>query len=140
MHRNPVLAAIAAISLAGPAAADVMPMRMPSGNIHCAVGLERDYADVICEIHDRAGAPARPRPAGCSGAWGHIFDLRERGPVAMECGAPGPRNDSPGVFVFDYGRTERFGAITCSSSERGLTCRNADGHGFSLSRARQTVQ
>lgn len=128
------------ILLATPVIADVMPLRMPSGNINCSVGLEVDYADIICEIRDRSGPAARPRPTSCSGPWGHKFTLRDRGEVLMECGGPGPSFDGSGVMVFDYDRTERFGEIRCTSTRQGLTCQNADGHGFSLSRASQTVK
>jgi hypothetical protein len=36
--------------------------------------------------------------------------------------------------VLAYGRTWQRGPITCTSRVTGLTCRNARGHGFFLSR------
>nr|WP_297971004.1 DUF6636 domain-containing protein [uncultured Amaricoccus sp.] len=45
----------------------------------------------------------------------------------------GPEHD------FAYGRALDFRDIFCQSSRNGLECRNADGHGFFLSRARQSV-
>ena len=54
----------------------------------------------------------------------------------MRCGPPG---GAPGGDVAQYGQTGRFGGITCLSSQQGFECRNADGHGFFLSRKRQSV-
>lgn len=122
-----------------PAHADVFPFKTPSGNIECSVGIGRDSADIICEIHQRQDPPAAPRPAGCTGPWGHHFELLERGPVRMRCGAPGSKSTAPGVDIAEYGQTGQFGDITCLSQRTGFECRNADGHGFFLSRRRQSV-
>jgi hypothetical protein len=43
------------------------------------------------------------------------------------------------VPVLAYGRTWKRGPFTCVSRRTGLTCRNAGGHGFALSRERQRV-
>lgn len=61
--------------------------------------------------------------------------------MEMTCGAPSgrPGEAPPGVDVAAYGETGRFGAISCTSSQKGLECRNRDGHGFFLSRARQVA-
>lgn len=131
-----MLVLLFAAGVAAPAAADIFPIRTPSGNIGCSVGLEAGpTGDIICEIVERQGPPAAPRPADCAGPWGHVFVLLERGPVEMQCGAPG----TPSGDVAAYGQTGRFGAITCQSSEAGFQCSNADGHGFFLSRRRQSV-
>jgi len=126
---------------AGPAAADIFPFKMPSGNIECTVGVGGGEvaSDIQCAIFQREGATARPRPADCAGTWGHLFALSERGPMQMRCGAPGRPSTSPGIDVATYGETGRFGAITCQSSVEGLECRNGDGHGFFLSRRRQAA-
>lgn len=121
------------------ARADVFPFRMPSGNIDCTVGQGDGPSDISCTIHDRGGQAARLKPAGCSGAWGHHFAMKDRGAVEMRCGPPGARATAPGVNVANYGQRGDFGGIVCQSSRQGLECRNLDGHGFFLSRARQTV-
>lgn len=123
--------------LPGAAMADVFPIKSPSGNIECSVGLERNHADIYCTIHNKSGTPPRARPAGCPGAWGHNFSMLQRGPVTMECGGPGAKNTAPGVWAIPYGTAERFGEITCTSERTGFECRNADGHGFFLSRRKQ---
>jgi len=144
---HPVLAPLSlagilagAVFGASAALADVSVFRMPSGNIECSVGEEVDWADLRCVIFDRSGSPAAPRPSGCDGPWGHVFVLLERGPVRMECGSPGRPTASPGTEVARYGQRGTWGRITCLSSERGLECSNADGRGFFLSRARQTIR
>jgi hypothetical protein len=134
---RPILLAL--LAAAAPAAADVSPFRTPSGNIACTIWTGEGPPDLACAIFERAGPLAAPQPADCPGPWGHRFVLLATGPVRMECGGPGPRNDSPGVDVAGYGVSADWGGISCASSREGLDCRNADGHGFFLSRARQSV-
>ncbi|WP_172294221.1 DUF6636 domain-containing protein [Pseudoruegeria sp. HB172150] len=122
---------------ASPAMADVFSFETPSGNIECSVGIGRNSADIICEIIQKNGPPARPWPADCAQVWGHRFMLRERGPVEMQC-APPPKNLSYSDKA-PYGVTGEFGGITCLSERTGFQCSNLDGHGFFLSRARQSV-
>ena len=38
------------------------------------------------------------------------------------------------VPVLEYGQSLRAGSLTCSSAQSGVTCREADGTGFTLSR------
>jgi hypothetical protein len=125
------------LALGTAALADVNLFRTPSGNIQCSAGEDFDGADLRCEIRERSGPPALPRPAECPGAWGHRFVLLDRGPVRMECGDAGPAYGP--VEVAPYGRQGRWGGITCLGSEQGFECRNLDGRGFFLSRARQAV-
>jgi hypothetical protein len=114
--------------------------RTPSGNIYCSVGMGEAATDISCTIIERQGPPAAPRPAGCVGPWGHAVMMREHGPVTMECGAPGSTEMAMSIHdVAEYGVTGTFGGIVCASSREGFECRNADGHGFVLSRARQSV-
>lgn len=125
---------------ASPVMADVSPFKTPSGNIECTIAEAVDApSDLRCVIFERSGPPARPRPAGCDGAWGHIFVLLDVGEVRMDCGAPGRPNTAPGVDVAAYGQKADWGGMSCTSSAAGLECRNSDGNGFFLSRARQTI-
>ena len=123
-----------------PATADVSPFNTPSGNIECSIG--EDFGgtlDLRCTIYERAGPPAMPKPAGCKASSGHTFILLNRGPVQMECRDPGRQSDATGVDVANYGVKADWGDIECMSATSGLECRNADGHGFTLSRKSQTV-
>lgn len=131
------LLAVASL-LAGPAAADLEFFQMPSGNIHCMAGMDVGIpASVECEILELDGAPAAPRPADCALDWGHRFVVRETGPAGTVCA--GDTIAHPDHGVFPYGHSASIGGITCASSERGLECRNREGHGFFLSRARQQL-
>lgn len=117
--------------------ADVWTFETPSENIQCTVGEGPAGSDLECTIIDRNGPPAAPRPAGCRQDWGHSFFMRDRGPVEMLC--EGLSRNKDGFDTAEYGVTGNFGGFTCHSSRKGLECRNMDGHGFFLSRARQTV-
>jgi len=137
---RPIPALVFALcALAGPARADVFMFQTPSGNIVCSGGVDSgDISDVVCEIIQRNGPTALPRPAGCTTAWGHHFSMSARGQVQMSCGGPSV-GGGRGLEVAPYGITGRWGDISCRSEQTGLTCTNADGHGFFLSRARQSV-
>ena len=121
----------------GAAGADVFTFRTPSGNIACSVGVGEGPSDIRCEIVERGGREAAPRPAGCNGYWGHHFEMFGTGPVRLTCSPRPPSGD--GFEVAPYGVTADWGDIVCTSSRQGLTCRNRDGHGFFLSRAEQAV-
>lgn len=139
MNKALLLLPLAACLATPMAQADVFPFSTPSRNIDCSVGQDEVSADIFCTIHERNGPPALPRPATCLAPWGHHFTLLERGPVQMGCGGPGARNTASYVEIAPYGQTGQFGLITCLSQKTGFECRNADGHGFFLSRARQSV-
>ncbi len=119
------------------ASADVWSFETPSQNIQCVVGEGFESSDLTCTIIERYGPPAAPRPSGCSADWGHVFFMKDRGPVYMQCA---PLNNHKGAqHRAEYGITGEFGGFVCHSSTKGLECRNQDGHGFFLSRAQQTV-
>ena len=120
------------------ARADVWTFETPSENIQCTVGQEADaLSDITCTIINRSGPPALPRPDDCHADWGHTFSMREKGPAQLEC----TKTDTGrgGFDTADYGVTGAFGGFVCQSSRKGLKCSNRDGHGFFLSRAKQTL-
>jgi hypothetical protein len=128
---------VASIPFAGPSVADVAVFMTPSGNIQCSAGTGEGAADVSCTIFERSGPLARADTGGCMSNFGHHFVLFDHGGVEMPC-EDLPRRMS-GAPLAGYGEAARFGKITCTSSKSGFECRNADGHGFFLSRARQSV-
>lgn len=132
------LVALTVILASSPARADVFPFNTPSGNIECSIGTREAEADIECTIHERSGPPAKPKPAGCSGGWGYRFSMRARGVVTSECGRPDP-GEMSGGNALPYDDTVRLGGFVCLSTKSGLNCRNADGHGFFLSRRQQSV-
>ncbi len=139
MSRGKVTMRIAAalVFFATPSMADVAVFVTPSGNIQCSAGTGEGPADVSCTIFERSGPLARPDTQGCMSNYGHHFILFDRGEVQMPC-EDLPRRMT-GAPVAQYGVTARFGEITCQSSQSGFECRNGDGRGFFLSRARQSV-
>ena len=70
--------------------------------------------------------------------WRH-FSMTERGKVRMKCDKPGESNTAPGVASAPYGQSGEFSGIVCQPSRKGLESKNADGHGFFLSRKRQSI-
>ena len=134
------LLAIAALTgtATQPACADVDWFQTPSHNIQCTIGMDFNTpSDIECEIEQTEGPPARPRPAGCNAGWGHTFRLRSVGTVTIDCAEPPVIK--PEGNVFEYGSTHDFLGIFCASSRQGFYCGNRDGHGFFLSRAKQTI-
>ncbi|MEM9047525.1 MAG: DUF6636 domain-containing protein [Pseudomonadota bacterium] len=125
----------ALMAWASSASADGFGFRTPSGNIFCNGSV--DAGELSCSISVRNGPTPLPRPASCEAGWGHHFLLYQTGKVEMECGRA-PRK-STYSDVAEYGISARFGRITCRSERTGFECLNADGHGFFLSRKRQSV-
>ena len=137
-----VLPGLVLLLAAAPAFADVEGFQTPTGNISCSVGQGEGLADIDCTIYERAGPPATPRLARCNAAWGHRFLMQEHGVAKAECGpsiGSVPHGPDPSTRTVKYGVTEKFGGIVCRSSASALECHNADGHGFSLSRQRQSI-
>jgi hypothetical protein len=135
----PILVFLLAIA---PALADVDGFTTPSGNIECAAGIGDGIpSDINCRIFERSGPPPVPHLAKCNDALGYEFSMREYGTVTAKCGlpAPPPASRSPDGNAVRYGGAVKYGGIVCRSSTSGLECRNADGHGFFLSRGRQSV-
>lgn len=131
-------ASFAAVGLVATTSALASPFQMPSGNIRCNADVHNGQpSDIVCTILERSGPSTTPPPPGCNSEWGYTFELGGRGGVKAACG--GPLTLDGGVPVLGYGRTWTFGGVICVSSESGLECRNADGHGFFLSRGRQSV-
>ncbi len=130
--------ALMALLAASPALSDVWSFATPSNNIHCSVGEGFEGSDIQCIIYQKNTGPIQPWPAGCNGAWGHVFFMWDRGPVELVCvniGSGGGQAQD----VAPYGVTGEFGGFTCHSSRKGLECRNLDGHGFFLSRRKQQI-
>jgi hypothetical protein len=112
--------------------------KTPSGNIICFYdtgtakfvqcgirsGLKPAVHAYSCRVgdpvHDRIDLPAsgRPTPPQCAGDPGPFLGYQEH-----------PR-------TLAYGRHWSGAGMHCTSAKRGLTCRNREGHGFFLSRAR----
>jgi hypothetical protein len=130
------LAVITLALCAGPSfAQDYVTFRSPTGNIGCAIYLG-DYAVARCDLLELTPS-YRDRPADCDLDWGSAFAV---GPVGRgEVACVGDTVFDPGASILDYGQEIRLGPFTCASAETGVTCTNAEGHGFSVRRAEQRV-
>jgi hypothetical protein len=133
-----VLAGVAALVLAGAAAATpgIGFFRTPTGNIGCvyaAPGAGLPAAYLRCDI--RSGLRPRPaRPKGCDLDWGDSVELRRTGRTLVTC--HGDTALDPHAPVLTYGKSFVRPGFKCVSKATGLTCTNAAGHGFFLSRER----
>ena len=107
--------------------ADSRFFRTPSGNIGCAI-----FAGVLrCDIGTGL-KPRPPRPANCELDWGFGLTLGRSGRAGIVCAGDTVMN--PSAPALRYGSIWSRSGITCTSKPAGLTCRNASGRGFFLSR------
>ncbi|MEO3472307.1 DUF6636 domain-containing protein [Roseomonas sp. CAU 1739] len=102
--------------------------QLPSGNIHCAAfdGVLR--CDVLQSTFRRP-----PRPRDCEQDFGDSVELGSRGPARMVC--HGDTVADPKALVLGYGRAWQGRGLSCTASQAGLRCVNAEGRGFEMSRA-----
>lgn len=117
------------------AAQDYITFQAPSGNIHCAIS-SWDPAEARCDIDEYT--PSFPgHPDWCDGDYGFAFAVQTTGAGSPICASDTVRD--PQAPVLPYGRSIGMAGLTCSSAETGMTCVNASGHGFTLSRRSQRV-
>jgi surface antigen len=130
------VAVAASSSAAGGSSLQRLPgFRSPSGNIRCFVANK-----LYCSIarSDYAGR-LQARCMGPDGAgvdW-HGFTLGPSAKGKVYCTSNPPYDTGkqrPSYQLLPYGKTFRRGTFTCSSRVTGITCRNHNGHGLSISR------
>jgi hypothetical protein len=123
MRRLITLAAAAALLLiAVPAMAKDTVFVTPSKKIACRIYDEGQGLVIRCDLYflnDRAVRMTRRGRA-------HLIHVTD---------AIG----DPKASVLAYGKTKRVGPFTCTSRRTGLSCHNRNGHGFTVSRERQSV-
>jgi hypothetical protein len=111
--------------------------RSPSGNIHCQFFDGEGGATVRCDVRSMSNRPP-PRPKDCELEWGQAFEISARA-TRGERICYGDTVQDNRLPVLPYGRSFQRGGIGCASEQSGVTCRNGGGHGFSLSRAAQSL-
>jgi hypothetical protein len=109
--------------------------KTPSGNIFCRMFDFEGPPTLRCDMMEVDTRPRRP--ASCDGDWGRAFEMTARGRAAPIC--RGDTMYDPSLPALRYGSVWQRAGFTCRSEQTGLTCFNASGRGFSLSRARQEV-
>jgi hypothetical protein len=112
--------------------------RTPSANIGCGYSkFAGEPANLRCEIVSGI-RPLPPKPRSCTeGLWGRAVGMAPTGPARGYCITDTVME--PGARVLAYGRAWARGGFTCVSRAGGLACRNRDGHGWLLSRARSRL-
>jgi hypothetical protein len=112
----------------------------PSGNIHCVImsGMGADQDGARCDIGQFTPSMLMVPPPDCQLDWGNTFVIGAAD-ASGTLGCVGDTAVNPGNQVLGYGLAISGGSVTCESEKTGLTCRNAAGHGFMLSKARQSL-
>lgn len=114
--------------------------KMPSGNIFCIIEPPIDshsVSDLRCDIMQMLSKPP-PAPKNCPLSWGDAFAIAEDGNSGIRvCHGDTTRNDS--LKVLAYGAHWEQGGYSCTSKTNGVTCTNAKGHGFTLSKEMQKL-
>lgn len=126
-------AVVLAVAVSGSAQAKLIGFSSPSGNIGC-VGSNDPGAlnSVRCDIVRRSWEPP-PRPARCTLDWGQGVELGRRGGAHWVCAGDTALG---ATRVLGYGTSIRIGRLRCTSRRIGMSCRNAHGYGFRISRQR----
>ncbi len=119
--------------------ADGFGFQTPSGNIYCnGYVANGNGGEIYCTIVERYGEFALPKPSTCAGVWGHEYGVEGSGGASMTCDSTKPSHVDYTAFA-PYRETAEFGDITCTSKKTGFACTNKDGHGFLISRQKQTL-
>ena len=130
------LAAIALLLTPAAAHAGITGFQTPSGNIFCAYISFEDGRDLRCDISRTTNTPP-PKPRSCEHDWGFSFGMTARGKARRLCVSDTPMD--PSFKKLAYGKTWTRGPFTCRSRTANLRCTNARGHGYTLSRSKQTL-
>jgi hypothetical protein len=135
-----LIVAFWAISARHANAQDSIGFKMPSNNIFCQVQGPYDDTPIPylrCDIQKITSKPP-PRPKDCPLSWGDAFTIAQNGSLgARMCHGDTVRNDA--LMLLPYGSEWNQSGFVCKSATNGLTCTNAQGHGFMLSTAVQKI-
>ena len=125
------------ILLATPALADdFIYFHTPSDNIHCML-MTGEFAGVRCDMLELTQSFPK-RPVDCDLDWGDAFEVGpndRQGHVVCH----GDTVINPDSMELGYGASAQLGEFRCTSEKTGVTCQNANGHGFSIAKARQKL-
>jgi len=118
------------------AQSDSIGFQSPSKNIACLVFPDGSQSAIRCDIAVMESKPKRP--ANCDLEYGQAFMMHARGSDADRICYGDALTDKV-LPVIGYGDVWQRGGFTCTVEQTGVTCSNADRHGFSLSRAKQDL-
>lgn len=129
--------ALGAVFLANPALADeYIAFQSPTGNIHCSLYDWDGTATVRCDLRQYVPTYTKA-PPNCEYDWGMSYAVESAGKGYLACVSDSMVD--PGNPVLPYGEAVSMGGISCVSAKTGMTCTNAEGHGFSVAKAKQKL-
>ncbi len=126
------------------AQAESASFKSPTGNINCIYSDYDNKPEVRCDIMQFTPS-FKTVPPGTSN------EIIRCTPQKLNAFVITPNDSNGSAFcptdaaidgeqvVLAYGQTFKRGGLLCTSETSGVTCMNAAGHGFSLSRASQKV-
>lgn len=106
----------------------------PSGNIACVIDMDYVRCDIATMTHQDFTDP----PPDCDLDYGASFGIGA-GDDKGSALCYGDTVFMPDLPVLDYDQAIDQGGIECLSQKTGLVCTNATGHGFEISKGRQTL-
>lgn len=115
---------------------DYVSFQSPTGNIHCAIFAWDNTSEARCDLVELVPSYTKS-PPGCELDWGFAFTVGKAGKATLGC--VGDTMVDPGNTVLPYGEAVSYGGISCVSAKTGVTCTNAEGHGFSVAKAKQRL-
>jgi hypothetical protein len=115
---------------------DLLFFRSPTGNINCLIATG-DYAAARCDMIELTVNFTTP-PPDCDLDWGHAFSIGPAAPKG-QLACVGDTVIEQTAITLDYGETLSLGDLSCTSAKTGMTCTNPAGHGFTISKAKQTL-
>lgn len=130
-----ILAAFLAMGTAA-MADDYIGFQSPTGNIQCGLYRGEQGASVRCDLMELVPSYTK-QPADCEFDWGQSFAVDDQGKGYVACVSDAVGDPSNGVL--GYGQAVSLGGISCVSAKTGMTCTNAEGHGFTIAKAKQRV-
>ena len=126
-------AALAALAATPAASATYKPFHTPSHKVRCAYFKDSRSTSLRCDANYRIKPIGQRR---CTeGDFGASVAMSATGRAHGICVSDAIDTG----FTAHYGRTYHLGPFTCTSRTSGLRCRNAKGHGWFLSTARQEL-
>lgn len=126
-------AVLIVVSMVGMGAfADDM-FKSPSNNILC----HGDDEGVECRIVNKTNKSTLSKPKDCELDWGDGFGVSKTGRAYLTC--YGDAFVATDMSVLAYGKTIKGNGWQCTSAKTGMTCKNSQGHGFTLRRNKQTL-
>jgi hypothetical protein len=108
--------------------------RSPSGNIGCQM---QTWA-ARCDVDLRDWAPPA-KPSSCKYTWGQGLRIAAQFHDNTTWVCSGISLVDKSAAALPYGDKNYAGTITCSSAQAGITCKNAGGHGFFISKSRYRI-